>query len=240
MKTRLQEFITRESVLLAILVLMGAAAWTFLEIQDGVRSGAPFDYDERILLFFRVPGSPEILRGPAWMESAVRDLTSLGGRAVLTLVTFAVSGFFVLRRQFRPLLLLWVVVIGGTLLMGELKAFYARPRPELNLRPGVETSLSFPSGHAMMSTMIYMTLAVMIAEFQDRRRMRAYIVGFAAFLAALIGLTRVILGVHYPSDVVAGWTVGLCWALLCWLVAHWLRRHRAGFAKTLPREDRTD
>lgn len=236
MKTRLREFITRESVLLAALALIGTAGWIFLEIQDNIRSGAAFDFDERILLFFRVPGSPEILLGPPWIEYAARDLTSLGGRAVLTLVTLAVSGVFLLRRQFQPLILLWIIVMGGTLLMGELKTFYARPRPDLNLRLSGETSLSFPSGHAMMSTMIYMTLAVMVAEFQEGRRMRVYTVSFAAFLAALIGLTRVVLGVHYPSDVIAGWTVGICWALFCWLVAHWLKRHLASFAKSCPPE----
>jgi len=219
---------------------MGASAWTFLEIQNEVRKGAPPAYDERILLFFRVPGSPEILRGPAEMESVVRDLTSLGGRPVLTLVTLAVSGFFLLRRQFGPLLLLWVVVIGGYLLMSELKTFFARPRPEEALRLTGGASPSFPSGHAMMSTMIYMTLAIISAEFQEDRRLRFYLVGFAAFLAALIGLTRVILGAHFPSDVVAGWTLGLGWSLLCWLFAHRLRRHRAGFVKRPLREERME
>ena len=240
MKTRLTEFITRESILLAVLVLMGTTGWIFHDIQDDIRSGTPSDLDERILLLFRVPGSPEVLRGPGWIENAVRDLTSLGGRAVLTLVTLAVSGFFLLRRQFRPLIFLWIVVISGTVLMGELKTFYARPRPGLSLRLAGESSLSFPSGHAMMSTMIYMTLAVMVAEFQKSGRLRVYIVGFAAFLATLIGLTRVILGMHYPSDVVAGWTVGLCWALFCWLVAHWLKRHYAGVAKVAFREPHSD
>src|SRR5690606_26448370 len=97
--------------------LMGAAAWTFLEIQNEVRSGAILACDERILLFFREPGSPEILRGPSGLEDAVRDFTSLGGRPILTLITLATTGFLLLRRQFGPLLLLWIVVIGGYLLM---------------------------------------------------------------------------------------------------------------------------
>jgi undecaprenyl-diphosphatase len=220
--------------------LMGAAAWTFLEIQNEVRSGALLAYDERILLFFREPGSPEILRGPAGLEDAVRDFTSLGGRPILTLITLATTGFLLLRRQFGPLLLLWIVVIGGYLLMGELKTFFDRTRPEGTLRLSGETSPSFPSGHAMMSTMIYMTLAVIAADFQEGRRTRFYLIGFAAFLAALIGLTRVILGAHFPSDVVAGWTLGLVWTLLCWMVAHWLRRYRAESAKQLPCEKRPD
>ncbi len=235
MQTRLKDFITGEWVLLGGMFLMGAAAWTFLEIQDDVRGAAPLAYDERILLFFRVPGSPESLRGPSGLEYAVRDLTSLGGRPVLTLVTLGFSGFLLLRRQFGPLLLLWVVAIGGYLIMSEMKNFFARPRPEWTLRLSGESSpLSFPSGHAMMSTMIYMTLAVIAAESQESRLIRFYLVGFATFLAALIGVSRVILGAHFPSDVLAGWTIGLCWALLCWLVAHSLRRHRAKFVK-IPR-----
>jgi len=227
-RTRLKELITRESLLLSVLVLMGAAGWLFIEIQDEVREGDMLNFDERILLLFRVPDAPERLRGPDGLEYVVRDLTALGGTAVLTLLVLGVAGFFLLRRQFQPLVLMLTTVIGGTLLMAALKNFYARPRPELIPRLMDEHSHSFPSGHSTMATVVYLTLAVMVAAFQEQRRMRVYIVGFGALLAGLIGLTRVMLGVHYPSDVAAGWTLGVVWALLGWLVAQWLKRRRPG------------
>ncbi len=206
------------------LILIGAATWGFLELQDEIREGDPIGFDDRVLLWFREADAVGELRGPEWLETTARDITALGSIPVLTLLTIAVGGLFLLRRQYRPLILTIVTVIGGAFLVDGLKAIYARSRPEIVPHLVAETSLSFPSGHSTMSTVVYLSLAVMFAEFQHRRRVRVYIVSCAGILAILIGVSRVMLGVHFPSDVAAGWTIGLIWASLGWLVAIWLKR----------------
>jgi len=216
---RFRDLIFRERRLVIELALIGVAVILFIRIQDSVREGVPLPFDEAGLLFFRVADAPELLRGPSWMERLCRDLTALGGRPVLTLVTLIASGFFLLLRRFQALALIWATAITGTLLMGGLKDFYARPRPELI--PGLSEvfSPSFPSGHAMMSAMIYGSLAVLVAWFVNERGLRIFLIGLAAGLVMLIGLTRIILGVHFPSDVVAGWLIGLAWVvMLSWVL----------------------
>lgn len=217
---RLWDQFFRNGRLLIGLVLIGVSVILFVSIQDPVRRGAPLPFDEAGLLFFRVPDAPELLRGPSWMERLCRDLSALGSRPVLTLVTLVASGFFLLLRRFQALALIWLTAITGTLLMGGLKDFYARPRPEVI--PGLSEvfSLSFPSGHSMMSAMIYGSLAVLVASFVNERGIRIFLIGLAASLVMLIGLTRIILGVHFPSDVVAGWSIGLIWVvMLSWVLS---------------------
>ena len=225
---RFRALLTRESVLLVVLLFSGCALWAFIELQDEVRDGEAFAFDERILLSFREPGNPDELRGPRWLEKVSRDITALGGNAVLTLVTIGAGGFFLLRRQWVPLAVTLTSAIGGALLVDWLKSLYERERPTITRHLMEEASHSFPSGHSTMAVVIYLTLAVTLAEFQEKRRLRVYILGYAATLAALIGLSRVILGVHYPSDVAAGWTIGILWAGLTWIAVRLMKRRHPG------------
>lgn len=225
-KLQWSQLVTRETLLLLFLFFLGGASWIFIELQDEVREGEPLPFDEWMLLWFREADDPSALRGPEWLEETVRDITALGGPTVLTIVTVGISGFFLLRRQFQPLLLMLGTVIGGAFLVDGLKELYERTRPEMTAHLVEEASHSFPSGHSTMATVVYLSLAVMLAQFQKKRRMRVYIVGYAALLAFMIGISRVILGVHYPSDVAAGWTVGVLWASLGWFVAWFLKRRR--------------
>lgn len=218
--------ITRESLLLTVLLLMAAALWGFIELQDEVREGDPLLFDEQILLFFRAADDPGQLRGPVWMEKAWRDITSLGGGSVLTLITLGATGFFVLRRQWIPVAVMLLTVIGGAFVLIGLKGLYERERPQVTAHLVEEISSGFPSGHSTMAMVVYLTLAVMLAEFQKKRRIRVYILGYGILLALLVGISRIILGVHYPSDVAAGWTFGLLWALLGW-IAVWLLKRSA-------------
>lgn len=236
-RDRLKTFFTRESVLLVTLLVMAAACWGFVELADEMREGDTRAVDEQLLLLFREPGNPERLRGPADMEMVVRDITALGGAAVLTLFTLGVAGFFILRRQWPALSLMLVTVVGGTLLVDSLKNVFARERPTILAHLMEETSYSFPSGHSTMATVVYLSLAVMLAEFQNKRRVRIYIIAFAALLAVLIGVSRVVLGVHYPSDVAAGWTLGISWAALTWIVAKRLKKRRPALEQSATRED---
>src|SRR5258706_540917 len=130
---------------------------------------------------------------------------------------------FLARGQYHALVFLLVAALGGMLLNNLLKPFFGRARPDIALRLTEVTSLSFPSGHAMGSAVIYFTLAALLARLVEPRALKLYFLGLAALLSFLVGASRVYLGVHYPSDVLAGWTVGLAWALLCWTVARYLQ-----------------
>jgi undecaprenyl-diphosphatase len=155
----------------------------------------------------------------------MRDVTALGSAPVLLIFLLAVAGALAVRRQYRALALLLAASAGGILLNDALKGLFARPRPDLALRLTDVRSLSFPSGHAMQSAIIYLTLATFLARAVQARALKAYFVAFAFLLSFLVGFSRVYLGVHYPSDVLAGWCAGLAWALVCWTLERHLQ-HR--------------
>jgi len=208
---------------LAVLLVLCAAAFLFIEIADEVREGETQRIDDRVLRSLRMPGNPAVPIGPPWLAPAVRDLTSLGSVSVLLLVVLAVAGFLALARLWRHLALVLGASIGGLLLLGLLKRGFDRPRPTVVPQLMVETTASFPSGHAMMSSVIYLTLGTLVAQLCSRWRERVYVMTVAGVLTVLVGLTRLYLGVHFPTDVLAGWSVGLAWALASGLAARGLR-----------------
>ncbi|MFD1701923.1 phosphatase PAP2 family protein, partial [Methylopila henanensis] len=157
------------------------------------------------------------------LEVAMIDLTSLGGWTVLTLVTVVTLTYLVISGRRGSAALVAASIVGGTLLSVVLKIGFARPRPDLVDHLVNVASASFPSGHAMLSAATYLTLGVMLARTESRRSVRGFIFGVAALLTLSIGVSRVYLGVHYPTDVLAGWCLGACWALICWTVARRLR-----------------
>jgi undecaprenyl-diphosphatase len=160
--------------------------------------------------------------GPRWFELAVMDVTSLGGFAVLTLVTLLSVGYLGVRAKWADAAMLLVATLGGTAISEGLKVGFARPRPDLVAHVVETTSLSFPSGHAMLSAVTYLTLGALLARAQEQQSLRGYILGAAVLLALLIGASRIYLGVHWPTDVLAGWCLGAAWALACWTVVTWL------------------
>ncbi|RXF72136.1 phosphatase PAP2 family protein [Hansschlegelia zhihuaiae] len=180
-------------------------------------------FDERVLLALRDPADLKRPIGPAWLESAMVDLTALGGVPALTLITGLVLLYLIVSRRFGNAVLVACSILGGAVLTKLLKMGFARPRPDLVDHLVNVQSLSFPSGHAMASAVVYLTLGALVARVERRRAVRGYIFAVAGFLTLLIGASRVYLGVHYPTDVLAGWTIGAAWALACWLVARWLR-----------------
>ena len=100
-----------------------------------------------------------------------------------------------------------------------LKALFGRERPDVALRAVEAMNPSFPSGHAMLSAAVFLTLGVLSAHYVGRKRVKAYVVAAALTATLLVGVTRVYLGVHWPSDVLAGWALGAAWAMACWLAA---------------------
>lgn len=222
------ERLTRtDSLLLVRLLLVLAGAWIFLLVADAVEDGATRRIDEGILRGLRTAADPSIPIGPQWILPAMRDLTSLGSVTVLATFTLAVAGYAVVRRQFHAAWLVLGATAGGALIMSALKNVFDRPRPTIVPHLVTVNSLSFPSGHAMASAIVYLTLGALLARLVQTRLVKLYCVGVGLYLSLVVGLSRVYLGVHYPTDVLAGWTAGLCWALICWTIASLLQRQGA-------------
>ncbi len=218
-----------EPRLLALLAILAAALWVFIGIAGEMTEGDTRQLDKMILLAMRVAGHPETPLGPAWLQNAARDITALGSMTVLGLLVLAAIAFLLLAGRRAPALFVLLATTGGTLASTLLKQGFDRPRPQLFPHGDLVVTASFPSGHAMLSTVVYLTLGALIAETVTGRRLKIYLMALSCSLAALVGISRVYLGVHWPTDVIAGWAAGAAWALLWWLGAEWLS-HRAGDA----------
>ena len=198
--------------------------WLGAEVGEGETRG----FDSAILLALRQPGDLARPIGPHWLQLAMLDLTALGGGTVLVLVTLLVTGSLLVQRKRAHALFIAVAVASGGALSALLKAGYARPRPALVAHLVEVTSPSFPSGHAMNSAIVYLTLGVLLARAVPGRRFKAYVLWVGVLLTLIVGASRVYLGVHWPTDVIAGWAIGSAWAGLGWLVAEQLRAGRSG------------
>jgi undecaprenyl-diphosphatase len=193
------------------LLLLGLV-WFGHEVREGDAAGV----DRAIMLAMRVPGHPEQPLGPYWLPSAVRDVTALGSSTVLTMVVLITALFLGLQARFRSALLVLGATTLGALVVTLVKALIERSRPDLIGRLMDEASSSFPSGHAANSAIVYLTLATLLFPVVRGWRMRGFVLGVAMLLVGMIGVSRVYLGVHWPSDVLAGWAFGAGWALLWW------------------------
>lgn len=187
-------------------------------LADEVLEGETLSFDKSVLMIFRDPAAPATPLGPSWLVEAARDITALGSFSVLGLLVTAVVLQLVLTGKWRVGLFILVSVIGGTVASNTLKAIFDRPRPNLTAAVHVFTA-SFPSGHATLSAVTYLTIGVLLARHEPRWPPRVLYLAGAVFLAGIIGFSRVYLGVHYPTDVIAGWSLGTAWALLCLIVA---------------------
>lgn len=213
-------------LVVSLLIAVGLG-WAFAELTDAVLEDETHAFDRAVLLALREPGDPSDPLGPSWMHEVGRDITALGGFAVLALLTCAVLGYLWMRRQHRAGLVLLAGVLGAATLSPLLKEAFDRPRPELVPHMTEVYSTSFPSGHAMMSAATYLVLGMMLARVHRARRVRAYIVTVCALVAILVGVSRVYVGVHWPTDVLAGWSIGALWAIVVWTIGAGPRGWRA-------------
>lgn len=195
-----------------------AAVLLLARLAFEVRAGETIGFDRTIMLAMRVPGQPSIPAGPAWLPSMMRDMTALGGGPVLTIVVTLVSTFLILKRQWRAAALVVVAIVSGSLAIATLKWLFARARPDIVDHLVTVTSRSFPSGHAGNSAIVYLTLASLLFPIIRETRLRVFVLVAALLLVATIGVSRVYLGVHWPSDVLAGWLFGTLWALAWWWI----------------------
>jgi len=202
-----------------LLLLAGGGAWAFAELADEVLEGETHVADTWVLRVLRVPDDPATPRGPGWLAEAMRDLTALGSISVLSLVIAAVAGYCLLAGDRAAMWTMLLSGIGGVALTFVLKDLLGRTRPAVVPHLAEVSTASFPSGHSMVSAAVYLTLGVLLAQWVDSRRLKPYFIGVAVIVTLLVGISRVYLGVHYPTDVLAGWTAGAVWAIICGLTA---------------------
>ena len=203
-----------------MLVLVGGT-WAFVALLDEVHEGETHHLDHAIVSFFNQYHG-EHYRA---LEECGRDITALGGLTVLSLFVVVVLGYLLFARLFSAAALVAVATVGGLVLSFVFKRLTDRPRPALIEHLSYTTSSSFPSGHSMMSAVVYLTLGSLMARLVTQQRRKLYFLFVALMLTFLVGVSRVYMGVHWPTDVLAGWTAGLAWGILCWLVARYLQ-HR--------------
>lgn len=216
-----------EARLLLTAVAIAGGLWGLLALVDDVREQENARLDRLVLLAFRVPGDLATPIGPRWVQEAARDFTALGGFTVLTLISvLAVVLLLMHRRKLQAAIFAGTVVL--TQIAAEvIKHFIHRPRPDLVPHHDLVYSSSFPSGHATMSPVVYFTLAMIVAAGERDRPTRALLLAGATLLVVAIGVSRVYLGVHWPTDVLAGWALGGVIALAALTVLHWAGRRQA-------------
>lgn len=212
---------TRSALVLAILSALLAAG--FFSLSRAVVRGLTIDFDRRILLAMRASGDPGDPVGPRWVEELGRDFTALGGVAVLVLLTASIAAFFWLSSMRHAAVYVALTSLGALLISAGLKQAFDRPRPDIVPHGAQVYTSSFPSGHSMMAAAAYLTMGMVASQFVSRRRLKVLFIGVAMFVTVAVGVSRVYLGVHWPSDVLAGWAVGLAWALVCWSAGIWLQ-----------------
>ena len=214
---------TEIGTLIAVL-LFAVFCLSFAHVADEMIEGDTRSFDEAVILSMRNADDRADPIGPPWFEEAVRDMTSLGSMTILVFITLGVVGYLALSGAHGAALLVAGSVGSGIAVTEFLKETFARPRPDLVSHAAKVFSQSFPSGHATLSAVTYLTLGALLARVQPNRVLKAYLLLVAILLTLLVGVSRVYLGVHWPTDVLAGWCFGAAWAIACWFCAVWLQR----------------
>jgi undecaprenyl-diphosphatase len=196
----------------------------FYPLSSKGQGGATKELDETILRMLRRRDNLAIPSGPKWLSQASHDITSLGSGTNLTLASGIAVGFLCLQRRFRAAGFLIVSLGSGLMLSYLLKNFFLRERPIVVPRLTHFDPGSFPSGHSMGAALVYLTLGGILSRQTRRLLKKAYFLSIALALSVLVGISRIYLGVHFPSDVLAGWAVGSLWSAICTQTARWLQR----------------
>lgn len=212
-----------ETRLFASLLIIAGLLLAFGLLAGEVIEGETLPFDRRLLLALRQAGNPGVQIGPSWLPEMMRDISALGSTFVLGLILLAVTGYLLLVRKRAAAWLMMGAVLSGVISNNLLKLSFARPRPDL-VTPAVRVfTASFPSGHATMSAITYLTVGALLARTHSELSVRIFFMTLAGLLTVLVGVSRVYLGVHYPTDVLAGWCIGTAWAMGCWVLTTWLQ-----------------
>ena len=226
-------FYQRDFVVVAALFCVTALLFGFMQIAEAVREEG-IGLDTKILLALRSAHDPSDPIGPAWFEDLWLNVTAFGSGDVATMLTLAVLGFLLILKEWRTAIVFALAMIGAAVGGTLLKEAFDRARPDLVTPLTEVSSLSFPSGHSLISAVFYPVLGALTTRLITRMVLRLYVVGMAVLLTLMVGFSRVYLGVHYPSDVVAGWMLGFGWAIVCWLVLRALQRRHVVEPPGLP------
>lgn len=226
----------REVGPIAVLGVIALGLWGFAGLADDVFENETHAFDQAILTWFRQTGDPSTPIGPDWLLNSMIDITALGGYTVLTLLTLGAAIYRAALKDYITSLVVIAAMASGALLTSLLKLGFDRARPDLVDHLTHAASASFPSGHATQSAIAFLTLGALMARAQPDRRIKVLILSGAILLTILVGISRVYLGVHWPTDVLAGWCLGAVWAALWWLVLRRVGRARptAGAAGLVP------
>lgn len=210
--------------MLVAAVGIAASLWVFVVLASAVVSGHVQTLDERILLAFRRPDDLATPVGPRWFHQVALEVTALGSVPVMTAIVLAVCVWMALAGRPTSIGIVLASSCGAGLLNAALKSTFGRPRPSVVPQLATVDSTSFPSGHAMIAAAVYLTLGALLARTTTRWQLRLYYLGVALLVSGLVSFSRVYLGVHYPSDVLAGMAAGALWALVCDVAAWRLQR----------------
>ena len=214
------EVLTRHGwVPIAALLMALAGAFAFIELADEVLEKETVTFDQR--LFDAIAGRYQRL-GPGSQEMW-RDLSALGGATVIILLSTGVATFLLLRRQWRSAAFLAISVVGGLILSSLIKQAIDRARPELLEHHALPGSPSFPSGHATHAAVVYLAIAILLTKLVESVRLKAYILTAGLLVPLLVGISRIALAVHWPTDVLGGWLIGLAWGLLVYTAATYMQ-----------------
>lgn len=196
-----------------LVVGVAALALLALAVSSLFADGGAHTLDRQIMLLLRDATANDPI-GPNWFEDVMRDMTGLGGIGVVVGASVLLAGFFALQRRYIDIAILAFSVVGAQVVSAVAKMLVSRPRPDLVSHEAEIYSASFPSGHTLMATVAWVTFAMLLAADFDNRRARDYLLLVAWIVATAVGCSRVYLGVHWPSDVLAGWAVGALWMVL--------------------------
>ena len=206
----------------AFLFVVLVCAYVFMELASDVIEGKTQKFDEWCVRSLRRADDQALPIGPSWLREAGMDATALGSPLVILMIVLSALGFFAIQGERRLALTTAVMTSGGAILTLVLKYAVGRPRPSVVPHLREVTTPSFPSGHAMLSALVFLSLGVLMAHSVRNGPTKLYVVLWASFLTFIVGVSRVYLGVHYPTDVIGGWLAGIAWALAAWAVASFL------------------
>lgn len=223
-----------EPFVLIVLAVGAASLWGFIKTAEAVFANETQGFDRWMLSALRNPANPADPIGPLWVEEMARDVSALGGFTWITFATVTIAIYLWIDDKTRMAVLLTAATASGAVVSLVLKSLFARPRPDLVPHLSQVFTSSFPSGHSMLAAVVYLTMGSLLASVISNLTLKVYVLTIAIMLTTAVGLSRVYLGVHYPTDVLAGWLAGLVWALFCWIVARILQVH--GRVETAPNE----
>ncbi|HOY79034.1 MAG TPA: phosphatase PAP2 family protein [Hyphomonadaceae bacterium] len=227
-------FVRAEFVLVASLAVIAAAVLFFIGIADEMSEGEAHGFDMAVLqMLHSDAANPSDPIGPKWLDHAAADLTAIGSVSVLAVLALLVGSFLVLQHKRLEAAIIAVAFGGGLTISQLLKEFFNRERPPEIYRASEILNASFPSGHALLSTVVFLTLGAMLVQAAKGQGLRIFVMSAAIALAVLVGVTRIYLGVHWTTDVLAGWAAGAAWATACWLAGRWLKQ-RGVARQTVP------